>query len=86
MRSNRTASLLRTRGIPPNRATSAGLPARSTRTSMHVRSPYGVETLALCLAAVFVTVDWCFAASVFSIDVSASHRRRVNRQTSLASR
>jgi hypothetical protein len=34
----RAASLLRTRGIPPNRATSAGLPVRSIRASKHVRN------------------------------------------------
>ena len=71
----RTASLSRTRGIPPNRATRSGLPSRWTLASKHVRSPYGVSILALYLVAIFDTVDWCLAARVFSIDVRACQCR-----------
>ena len=44
--------------------------------SKQVRSPCGVLIFALYLAAIFVTVDWYFAARVFSIDVLASIRVR----------
>ena len=52
------------RGIPPNRATRSGLPLRWILASKQVRSPYRVSILALCLAAIFDTVDWCLAGRV----------------------
>src|SRR5512133_1580743 len=73
-------------GIPPNRATRSGLPLRWILASKQVRSPYRVSILALCLAAIFDTVDWCLAARVVSIEVSACQRRSRRRQTSVASR
>ena len=82
----RTASFLRASGIPPNRATRSGLPSRWILASKQVRSPCGVSMVAWYLAAIFDTVDWCLAARVFSIDVSAYHRSALSRQTSLASR
>jgi hypothetical protein len=81
----RAASLSRIRGIPPNRATRSGLPLRWTLASKQVRSPYLDSTLAFYLVAIFVTVDWCLAARVFSIDVSVYQRRSRRRQTSWAS-
>jgi len=45
-----------------------------------------VEILALYLVAIFDTVDWCLAARVFSIDVSAYQCRSPRRQTSVANR
>ena len=81
-----TAFLSLIRGIPPNRATGSGLPSRWTLASKQVRSPCAVSIFAWYLAAIFDTVDWYFAASVFSIDVKAFHRRALKRQTSTASR
>ena len=86
IRSWRTASLSRTRGIPPNRATRSGLPLRWILASKQVRSPYRVVILAWYLVAIFDTVDWCLAARVFSIDVRAYQCRSSRRQTSTASR
>src|SRR5664279_1508005 len=85
-RSIRTASLSRTRGTPPNRATRSGLPLRWTLASKHVRSPYRVWIFAWYLAAIFDTVDWYLEARVFSIDVRAYQCRLPSRQTSVASR
>src|SRR5664279_5092044 len=55
IRSWRTASLSRTRGIPPNRATRSGLPLRWILASKQVRSPYRVVILAWYLVAIFDT-------------------------------
>ena len=38
--------------------------------SKHVRGPYGVTTLALCLVAIFETDERCLRARVLSIEVS----------------
>ena len=79
--------LLPLSGIPPNRATSGFLCApRPTLTSKHLRSPYGVSTLALCLAAIFDTVERCLLANVFSIEVSMTQRSRCSVRTFPASR
>src|SRR5512133_2838742 len=52
-------------GIPPYRATSGFLPpVRSFVASKHVRSPYGVSTLALYFAAVLHTVERCLPGRV----------------------
>ena len=80
------ASLSLIRGIPPNRATRSGLPSRWTLASKHVRSPYGVSIFAWYLVAILDTVDWYFAARVFSIDVRACQCSPPRRQTSAASR
>ena len=58
------------RMIPPNRATRSGLPSRRSLASKQVLGPSLVMTFALWRAAILVTVDWCLAARVFSIDVS----------------
>ena len=50
-----TARRSRLRGIPPNRATSSGLPARRFRASKQVRIPSLVSILALWRAAIVVT-------------------------------
>ena len=63
-RSSRTASVSRTKGIPPNRATRSGLPLRWILASKHLRGPYRVWILAWCLVAILDTVDWCLAGRV----------------------
>ena len=46
-----------------------GLPLRWILASRQVRSPYRVWIFAVCLAAIFDTVDWCLAARLFRSDV-----------------
>ena len=78
-RSVRTAVFCRRSGMPPNRATSGFLPARSTVASKHRRGPWGVTMVVLCLSAIFVTVERCFAASVLSMEVFMTHSSRSSR-------
>ena len=73
-------------GIPPNRVTSGFLPCRSTVASMQVRGPCGVLMTALCVRAIFVTVERCLAANVLSIEVCMTQCNRWSLQTSPASR
>ena len=63
-----------------------GLPLRLRLASKQVLGPSPVSAFALWRAAILETVDWCFAASVFSIYVSAFQRSVRSRQASLASR
>ena len=60
--------------------------ARSMLCWKQVRGPCGVSMVALYLRAIFVTVESCLPASVFSIEVSMTQRSLLNRQTSPASR
>ena len=75
-----------TRGSQKLLATSAGLSLRSILASKHLRGPCGVRVLALCLVAIFVTVESCLAARVFSIEVFMTHSSRWSRKTSPAGR
>ena len=53
--------------------------SRSTLASKHVRGPCGVSILALYLAAIFDTVEWCLPARVLSIEVSMTQCSRFSR-------
>jgi len=75
----RTACWCRLSAIPPNRATSAGLPSRSQRASKQVRFPDGVSFLALYFRAMSDTVERCLPARVLSMDVSMTQRSRFSR-------
>src|SRR5215472_609160 len=83
----RTAVRTRLSGIPPKRATSGFLPrSRSTVTWKTLRGPVGDSILVLYFRAILLTVLRCFPASVFSIEVSITHWRRLRRNTSWAKR
>jgi hypothetical protein len=74
-------------GIPPKRATSGFLPpSRLTMTLKHFRGPSGVSTVDLYLRAIFVTVERCLHAKVFSSEVSVTHRSLPRRNMSWARR
>ncbi len=86
-RSVRTAVRCRWSGIPPKRATSGFLPpSRLTITWKHRRGPFGVSIIALYFRDILATVEWCFAAKVFSSEVSMTHRSLPRRYTSWARR
>src|SRR5688572_9927371 len=80
----RIAVFCRLSGMPPNRAISGFLLSRTMLASKHTRGPCGVAILALCLAAIFDTVERCLLARVLSIDVSMTQRSRCSRCTSPA--
>jgi len=84
-RSVRTAVRCRRSEIPPKRATSGFLPSsRLTMTWKHLRGPFGVSIIVLYFRDILATVEWCFAAKVFSIEVSMAHRSLPRRYTSWA--
>src|SRR5205807_3559585 len=85
--STRTASLFRTRGIPPKRATSGFLPPPRTRVaSRHFLGPCGVWTMVWKRFAIVWVVVRYFAASVWVKDCWTIHLYPLNQDTLMASK
>jgi hypothetical protein len=74
-------------GIPSKRATSGFLPpSRSTATFKHARGLSGVPLVALYVRAIFMTVERCVPARVFSSEIPMIQWSVLRRKTFWATR